>query len=175
MCIRDSSFAVEIYATNIGNLDDGLSVSALGLLNHQGADSVTDWNIFGDNVSSIPVNSSATLYLVVEVPLGAWNGTTYQVSASIAAFDVEIHTFTFTIEVSHVAGWNAIASNADLEIDPSGSTVSLTVVQEGNSPTRPYVSVQVDGEIGWKVDTPDELPILEPGSCLLYTSDAADE
>ena len=158
------SFAVEIYATNIGNLDDDLSVSALGLLNHQGADSVTDWNIFGDNVSSVPVNSSTTLYLVVEVPLGAWNGTTYQVSASIVAFDVEIHTFTFTIEVSHVAGWNAIASNADLEIDPSGSTVSLTVVQEGNSPTRPYVSVQVDGEIGWEVDTPDELPILDPGS-----------
>jgi hypothetical protein len=100
----------------------------------------------------------------VEVPLGAWNGTTYQVSASIVAFDVEIHTFTFTIEVSHVAGWNAIASNADLEIDPSGSTVSLTVVQEGNSPTRPYVSVQVDGEIGWEVDTPDQLPILDPGS-----------
>ena len=100
----------------------------------------------------------------MEVPLGAWNGTTYQVSASIVAFDVEIHTFTFTIEVSHVAGWNAIASNADLEIDPSGSTVSLTVVQEGNSPTRPYVSVQVDGEIGWEVDTPDELPILDPGS-----------
>lgn len=158
------SFAVEIYATNIGNLDDDLSVSASGLLNHKGADTVTDWNIFGDNVSSVPVNRSTTLYLVVEVPLGAWNGTTYQVSASIVAFDVEIHTFTFTIEVSHVAGWNAIASNADLEIDPSGSTVSLTVVQEGNSPTRPYVSVQVDGEIGWEVDTPDELPVLDPGS-----------
>ena len=100
----------------------------------------------------------------MEVPLAAWNGTTYQVSASIVAFEVEIHTFTFTIEVSHVAGWNAIATNADLEIDPSGSTVSLTIVQEGNSPTRPYVSVQVDGEIGWEVDTPDELPILDPGS-----------
>ena len=102
--------------------------------------------------------------MVLESPSQSENGTTYQVSASIVAFDVEIHTFTFTIEVSHVAGWNAIASNADLEIDPSGSTVSLTVVQEGNSPTRPYVSVQVDGEIGWEVDTPDELPILDPGS-----------
>ena len=125
---------------------------------------MTDWKIFGDNASSVPVNSSTTLYLIVEVPLGAWNGTTYQVSASIVAFDVEIHTFTFTIEVSHVAGWNAIASNANLEIDPSGSTVSLSVVQEGNSPTRPFISVQVDGEIGWEVETPEELPILDPGS-----------
>ena len=86
-----------------------------------------------------------------------------KVNGSIVAFDVEVYTFTFTIEVAHVAGWNAIASDADLEIDPSGSTVSLTVVQEGNSPTRPYVSVQVDGEIGWVVETPDELPILDPG------------
>ena len=158
------SFIVEINATNIGNLDDDISVSGSGLLNHQGADTETDWNIFGDNASAIPVNGSTTLDLVIEVPLGAWNGTTYQVSNSIVAFDVEVYTFTFTIEVSHVAGWNAIASNADLEIDPSGSTVSLTVVQEGNSPTRPYVSVQVDGEIGWEVETPDELPILDPGS-----------
>ena len=158
------SFIVEINATNIGNLDDDISASGLGVLNHQGADSNTDWVIFGDNASAIPVNSSTTLYLVVEIPLGAWNGTTYQVSGSIVAFDIEVYTFTFTIEVSHVAGWNAIASNADLEIDPSGSIVSLTVVQEGNSPTRPYVSVQVDGEIGWEVQTPNELPILDPGN-----------
>ncbi len=158
------SFIVEINATNIGNLDDDISASGLGILNHQGADSNTDWEIFGDNASAIQVNSSTTLYLVVEVPLGAWNGTTYQVSGSIAAFDVEVYTFTFTIEVSHVAGWNAIASDANLEIDPSGSIVSLTVVQEGNSPTRPYVSVQVDGEIGWEVETPEELPILDPGN-----------
>ena len=158
------SFIVEINATNIGNLDDDISASGFGLINHQGADSDTDWEIFGDNASAIPVNSSTTLYLVVEVPLGAWNGTTYQVSGSIVAFDVEVYTFTFTIEVSHVAGWNAIASDANLEIDPSGSIVSLTVVQEGNSPTRPYVSVQVDGEIGWEVETPEELPILDPGN-----------
>ena len=158
------SFIVEINATNIGNLDDDISASGLGIINHQGADSDTDWEIFGDNASAIPVNSSTTLYLVVEVPLGAWNGTTYQVSGSIVAFDVEVYTFTFTIEVSHVAGWNAIASDANLEIDPSGSIVSLTVVQEGNSPTRPYVSVQVDGEIGWEVETPEELPILDPGN-----------
>ena len=158
------SFIVEINATNIGNLDDDISASGLGILNHQGADSNTDWEIFGDNASAIQVNSSTTLYLVVEVPLGAWNGTTYQVSGSIVAFDVEVYTFTFTIEVSHVAGWNAIASDANLEIDPSGSIVSLTVVQEGNSPTRPYVSVQVDGEIGWEVETPEELPILDPGN-----------
>ena len=158
------SFIVEINATNIGNLDDDISASGLGIINHQGADSDTDWEIFGDNASAIQVNSSTTLYLVVEVPLGAWNGTTYQVSGSIAAFDVEVYTFTFTIEVSHVAGWNAIASDANLEIDPSGSIVSLTVVQEGNSPTRPYVSVQVDGEIGWEVESPEELPILDPGN-----------
>ena len=157
------SFIVGINATNTGNLDDDISVSGIGVLSHQGSDTETGWGIFGDNVSAIQVNDSTILELVVEVPLGAWNGTTYQVNGSIVAFDVEVYTFTFTIEVAHVAGWNAIASDADLEIDPSGSTVSLTVVQEGNSPTRPYVSVQVDGEIGWVVETPDELPILDPG------------
>ena len=120
--------------------------------------------VYGENTTEVPVNSSTTLYLEIEAPFGSWNGTTYQISASIVAFDVEIQTFTFTLVVSHVAGWNAMASNADLEIEPSGSTVSLTVVQEGNSPTRPYVSVQVDGEIGWEVDAPADLPILDPGT-----------
>lgn len=125
-----STFAVEVFATNIGNLDDGLSVSATGLLNQQGSDSATDWKIYGENTTEVPVNSSTTLYLEIEAPFGSWNGTTYQISASIVAFDVEIQTFTFTLVVSHVAGWNAMASNADLEIDPFGSTVSLTVVQK---------------------------------------------
>ena len=156
------SFIIEVNATNIGNLDDDISISGSGVLNLEGADSEDQWTIFGDNVSNVPVNESAELELIVEVPLGSWNGTTFQVSSSAYAYDVEIFSFTFTIEVSHITGWNAIAIDADLEIEPEGSQVSLTIVQEGNSPTRPYVSVQIDSE-GWSVETPGDLPTLEPG------------
>ena len=158
------SFIVEISATNIGNLHDDIEIAASGIITPEGTDTATDWVIVGDAETSVAVNASTYLELIIEVPEGAWNGTTYEVSGTATAFDVEVASFSFTIEVAHVAGWTAVAADADLEIDPSGSTVSLSIIQQGNAPTRPYASVYVTGETGWVVEAPENLPTLEPGN-----------
>ena len=157
------SLIVDISATNVGNLDDDIEISGIGTIHHTGSDTATDWVIVGDSVTAVPVNDSANLQLIIEVPLGAWNGTTFDISGSAIAFEVEVDAFSFSIEVAHVADWTAVASDAELEIDPTGSTVTLSIIQQGNSPTRPYASVHVTGERGWVVEAPAELPILEPG------------
>ena len=158
------SFIVAISATNIGNLHDDIEIAASGIITPEGTDTATDWVIVGDAETSVAVNASTYLELIIEVPEGAWNGTTYEVSGTATAFDVEVASFSFTIEVAHVAGWTAVAADADLEIDPSGSTVSLSIIQQGNAPTRPYASVYVTGETGWVVEAPENLPTLEPGN-----------
>ncbi len=157
------SFIVDISATNVGNLHDDIEIAGTGTLDHAGSDTATNWLIVGDSAESVPVNGTATLQLIVEVPTQAWNGTTFAIDVIATAFDVAVADFEFTIETAHVAGWTAVAQDADLEIDPEGSAVTLSVIQQGNAPTRPYASVHVTGENGWVVEAPAELPILEPG------------
>ena len=158
------SFIVEISATNTGNLHDDIEIAATGIITPEGTDIATDWVIVGDADTSVAVNASTYLELIIEVPEGAWNGTTYEVSGTATAFDVEVASFSFIIEVAHVPGWTAVAADADLEIDPAGSTVSLSIIQQGNAPSKPYASVYVTGETGWVVEAPEDLPILEPGN-----------
>ena len=158
------SFIVEISATNTGNLHDDIEIAATGIITPEGMDIATDWVIVGDADTSVAVNTSTYLELIIEVPEGAWNGTTYEVSGTATAFDVEVASFSFIIEVAHVPGWTAVAADADLEIDPAGSTVSLSIIQQGNAPSMPYASVYVTGETGWVVEAPEDLPIIEPGN-----------
>jgi len=157
------SFIVDIIATNVGNLHDDIEVAGTGTIQHEGSDTSSNWVIVGDSAASVAVNDTTYLQLIIEVPNEAWNGTTFTISGSATAFDIEVETFAFTIEAAHISGWTAVAQDADLEIDPDGSTVTLRVIQQGNSPTRPYASVYVTGENGWDVQVPAELPVLEPG------------
>jgi len=158
------SFVVEISATNTGNLLDDIEIAGTGIITPEGTDTATDWVIVGDADTSVAVNASTYLELIIEVPEGAWNGTTYEVSGTATAFGVEVYSFSFIIEVAHVPGWTAVAADADLEINPAGSTVSLSIIQQGNAPSKPYASVYVTGETGWVVEAPEDLPILEPGN-----------
>jgi hypothetical protein len=71
--------------------------------------------------------------------------------------------FSFSLEVTHVPKWGVVANDADLEIDPEGSQIELTLVQMGNSPSQPFASVYVTGENGWDIEVLGDLPIISPG------------
>ena len=157
------SVTVEVSATNVGNLVDDLSINGTGTVFEVGGDISTEWNIIGSSTNNIAVNDTEILTLTVEIPTDSWNGTQYSVDMIGMSFDEQVYFVSFILEVAHVTGWNAIAADANLEIDPFGSTVSLSVIQLGNSPSEPFVSVYVTGESGWEIITPENMPILEPG------------
>ena len=157
------SFTVDISASNIGNMQDDLDLSGTGTVSNVEGDSSNDWVIIGSNVIDVAVNETEFMTVIVTAPSEAWNGSLFEVTITGIAFDEAVYTLTFSLEVTHVASWTAEADDANLEIDPEGSTVSLTIKQQGNSPTQPYASVYVTGENGWEIVTPSDLPTLEPG------------
>lgn len=55
---------------------------------------------------------------------------------------------------------------ADLEIDPEGSEISLEILQRGNSPTIPYVSVYVTGQKGWEINQSNQLEEVQPSESM---------
>ena len=146
-----STLLVDVQVKNVGNLQDGLSLGTTQTVTYSGADSSQGWSAVGDSVDQVAVNGSAWLAITVQIPADAWNGSITDIEVTATAFDEDLLTFSFSVEVTHVASWTAVANNADLEIDPAGSTVSLMIIQQGNAPSRPYVSVYVTGENGWEV------------------------
>tara|TARA_Y100001970_G_scaffold71959_1_gene91361 strand:+ start:8573 stop:14245 length:5673 start_codon:yes stop_codon:yes gene_type:complete len=158
-----NTFAVEVSAKNVGNLVDDLSINGTGTVFETQGDTSDGWRIIGSSTNNVAVNDTGILTLTIEVPSNSWNGTRFSIYMIGISFDEEVYSLSFTLEVAHVTGWNAIAVDTNLEIDPAGSTVSLSVIQLGNSPSEPFVSVYVTGENGWEITAPESMPTLDPG------------
>ena len=69
----------------------------------------------------------------------------------------------------HIKQWRAISSQVNLEIEPTGSSIDIEILQMGNSPSNAYSTVYVNGSNDWIVETPEELPILSPGESAFMT------
>ena len=158
-----SVFSIEIVATNEGNLIDDLELQADYNLSLIGEDDSSNWVVEGSSAEGVGVNDSTSLMVNATIPADAWNGSLMHVSVSARAQGEEMSSFGFSLEISRVPGWAVYADEANLEIDPSGSQVELTVVQMGNADSKPYPTIWVSGENGWIVEQPDVLPVLTPG------------
>nr|ABZ07937.1 putative FG-GAP repeat protein [uncultured marine microorganism HF4000_ANIW141L21] len=154
---------VSVEAKNVGNLNDDLTLTVSYEVTLAGDDASQGWDSQGDTVVDIGVNQTALMTVNATVPEYAWNGSTMQVTVTATAQGEEVGSFTFGIEVTHVPAWSASADQTYLDIHPNGSSIELTVIQQGNSPTMPYATVWVSGESGWDIVVPDELPVLSPG------------
>ena len=158
------SLGISVNATNNGNLDDDISLEVLMDVTTVSGDDSQGWNATGDSKSDVGVNQSANLEITATSPDSAWNGSRMTVTVSAIARDQTVMTLSFHLEVVHLPSWTVTANHADLEIEPDGSQVELTIVQSGNSPSRPYASVYITGESGWEVGEIGDLPIISPGA-----------
>ena len=158
-----SVFSVDFISTNEGNLIDNLNLQTSYNLSLIGDDDSSTWAVYGDSGQEIGVNESVLLLVNVSIPTDAWNGSVIEVSVDALAQGQNMSSFTFRLEVTRVPGWAVYADQANLEVDPFGSQVELTVVQMGNADSRPYPTIWVSGEAGWIVEEPSELPVLSPG------------
>ena len=157
------SFSLDVYATNIGNLADEIILEVIATLDLVEGDTSLEWGSIGDSAENVAVNQTVSLSINSSSSAESWSGSSMTVTVIASAQGEEVSTFSFTIETGHVPSWNAMADQANLEIDPLGSEIQLTVVQDGNSPTRAYASMFITGESGWQVDEPEDLPVLSPG------------
>ena len=155
--------SIDVNATNVGNLVDGLELMVTYSVSPVDGDSSQNWTASGDSVSGIEVNQSTTMSVQASIPEGAWNGSVMSVSVTAEAQGEVMGSFGFYVESLHFPSWSVAADQANLEVDPEGSSVVLDVIQLGNSPSEPYATVWVSGEGGWEVEAPDELPVLSPG------------
>ena len=152
-----------IIATNTGNLIDDLAVEVVHELLRSGEDSSQGWFSNGSEAFEVGVNQTISLTITNSVPFDSWNGSIMETNVSLVARNEVILQFSFKLEVTRSPGWAISSENANLEIDPEGSQVSLEVIQVGNNPSQPFVSVYVSGQKDWMIDDFEDLPIVQPG------------
>ena len=160
---------ITIDAKNIGNLEDNISLETSINILYSGSDSSTGWNSSGTAVENVGVNETANPSVSWFIPENAWNGSIMQITVNANAKGEIIDTINFNVEVPHIKEWNAISSQVDLEIDPEGSSIDIEILQLGNAPSKAFATVYVNGSNNWVVETPEELPTLEPGESAIMT------
>ncbi len=115
------------------------------------------------------MNETGNPFVSWLVPEDAWNGTIMQITVNANSRGEIVDTIIFNVEVPHIKQWRAMSSQVNLEIEPTGSSIDIEILQMGNSPSNAYSTVYVNGSNDWIVETPEELPILSPGESAFMT------
>ena len=155
--------SLDVMVTNVGNLVDDLTLQTSVITSLQSGDSSTEWISSGSSISDLGVNETEIMSVETFVPLNAWSGSSAEVTVTAIAQGQEITSFSFSVVSGHVPSWNAVIDQANLEVEPQGSEIILSVLQAGNSPSRPYISMFVSGEQGWEIGNISDMPIINPG------------
>ena len=156
-------FEVEILAKNVGNMIDDLVLETYVEMFLEEGDNSSGWSTIGGSKNDVQINETVSIKVNSTVPLGALVGSKMVVTLTAMSMDEEIKTFTYEVGVNHEPGWKVLAGGTNLEIENNGSEIELTILQMGNKETRPYISVWVVGESGWKIEIPNEMPMISPG------------
>ena len=157
------SVSLDVQVTNVGNLVDDLTLQTSVITSLQSGDSSTDWISSGSAISNLGVNETEVISVDTFIPLDAWSGSSAEVTVTAIAQGQEITSFSFSVVSGHVPSWNALVDQANLEVATHGSEITLSVLQTGNSPSRPYISMFISGEQGWEISNVSEMPIINPG------------
>ena len=155
---------IDVFATNIGNMIDDLSLETSIEIELHPDDLSSGWSAIGDSVNNVEINETAVLNVNSTVPEGALVGSKMVVTVFVIALEEEVMRFVYEVGVVHQPGWKLFAGEANLEIDNNGSEIELTVFQNGNLETKPYVSVWIVGENGWSIELSEEMPMIKPGN-----------
>ena len=155
--------SLDVMVTNVGNLVDDLTLVTSVITSLQSGDSSTEWISSGSAISNLGVNETEVMSVDTIIPLDAWSGSSAEVTVTAIAQGQEITSFSFSVVSGHVPSWNAVIDQANLEVATHGSEITLSVLQMGNSPSRPYISMFVSGEQGWEIGNVSEMPIINPG------------
>ena len=155
--------SLDVMVTNVGNLVDDLTLLTSVITSLQSGDSSTEWISSGSAISNLGVNETEVMSVDTIIPLDAWSGSSAEVTVTAIAQGQEITSFSFSVVSGHVPSWNAVIDQANLEVATHGSEITLSVLQMGNSPSRPYISMFVSGEQGWEIGNVSEMPIINPG------------
>jgi len=163
--------SIDFLGVNIGNHDDSIDLSGTISVAAVGSDSGTGWDLADAAIGRIDVGENGSATVEVTAPSSAWNGTVANVSLIASSDGFVVHRLNVKIEVIHISGWAVYASGVDLDIDPTGDSLTLQVEQRGNSPTRPSFTTWVSGSLDWQVNISSQPGDLDPeskGDLVLY-------
>ena len=155
-----------ISATNIGNIEDDLTIITEIEMDKMEGDFSLNWMSNGSSINGVKVNETVNLSVMTYVPENSWNGSKMNIKLTALARGEEVWNSSFIVEVGRLSGWKVLSNNANLEISENGSLVELELYQEGNLPSIPFVSSYIVGDAGWIIGEVEDLTEVKPGESI---------
>ena len=149
---------VSMNLTNLGNAMDELTLEPVLTINAEGQDE-SQWTAEAIQSGSTSINASSLVAFELRIPNDAWAGTIVEVALLHQTSGFTIGQTTLQVEVGAVSGWRLNLTNTDLEVDPNGENLTLTLVHTGNDYETPYFA---KAGAGWNITLPVEGGVVEP-------------
>ena len=144
-----SMIQLRILAGNQGNYPDNASLSVITTLDGSIVDGLVSPP---EQTGTVSTGGIAVINTTLSIPSDLNNGSIIHLTFNLIAGDGSLMaSASLDYEITRRSAWGATFGGADLEIPLSGSLLAIDLIQLGNAASTPYIS------------------------CLLYTSDAADD
>ena len=151
---------LNLSLTNVGNAVDSLLINPQINIDAEGGDT-SQWQLAGASTAILGVNGQETMALDIIVPDNTWAGTKINITLISSSDDIILdNPLIIVLEVAKVSGWWVNLSGSNLEVPPQGGNVTLTITQQGNTPSAPWFSKAGDG---WNISLPVNAESISPG------------
>ena len=141
---------LQFNVTNTGNTENIATLNATNSYNFAGSDNST-WEVNSSTSDTVPIGNWTNVSIGITASDRAWAGTTSSVDVILESGGYTILTMRFNVTVNRTSGWSFDLTSSNLVVSPTGGNITLTLQQEGNTPTIPYYA---KASQGWPLEMP---------------------
>ena len=154
---------VEFNVTNTGNLQDIMEWSVLtSIVQHQNDTSI--WNGDIEQERELMVNETSVFSINISIPNNSWDGSTFYYNLSLISDSNTFDEFSIKVTTTRNSGWSLKLDDSNLDVNASGSIISIEIENKGNSIVQPILLPVLPS--GWNMSEIPAMTEVEPGGSI---------
>jgi len=160
---QNEKINITFNVTNTGNLLDTMEWSSTSsTIQHQ--NDTSTWNAIIEQERALNVNETSTFSINITVPNSAWEDSIYYYNLSLISDSNSFGDLSFKITTLRNSGWSLRLSESNLDVNISGSNISIEIENKGNSIVEPILLPVLP--TGWNITNITSMSAVEPGKSI---------
>ena len=163
---QNENVYITFNITNTGNLVDLMQWSST-IETIQNSNDTSNWNVQIDPERALEVNQSSLFGINVTIPDSAWENSILFYNLSLISDSKSFIDLNFKINVLRNSGWALKLINSELDVESTGSNITIEIENKGNSIVEPILIPVLP--TGWNLTNISETFTVEPGKTISAT------
>ena len=154
---------VKFNVTNTGNLEDIMEWS-LSTSTVKNQNDTSTWYSEIEPERILNVNETSTFSINITIPNTSWEGSIFYHNLSLISDSSVFGEFSIKVTTTRNSGWSLKLDDSNLDVNASGSVISIEIENKGNSIVQPILLPVLPS--GWNMSEIPSMTTVEPGESI---------